>query len=842
MENLQIKSIDEYEQTIFDQIHQKTTSEIHQQQAAQLEDLKNEIESLELQMESSDSAKERASLKRKLESRQEKLSDLARKITILQQSGDQEEEKDYEAQIKQGKRIPLPDTGRLRNEVQGDAQCLSGESSEEGEDDENVSNLQAFDNEAAIPEVDDSILENYLQRIASLQEEKDECKYLDSSFGVPYSIYSRLLHYQKTGVKWLYTLWKERVGGILADEMGLGKTIQIVAFAAGLFSSQSLEAPILIVVPLTLMKQWMDEFHKWFPRVKVKICHSQHFSNGNSGLGREYFREPCIIITSYSFLSGNLKAFILHDWTSVILDEGHKIRNPHTSIAEACKQLKCRNRIVASGTPIQNNLTELWSLFDFVFPGRLGSLATFDLEFCQPIKMGGYSHASSFQVETAFRCSCALKKLIAPYMLRRIKADVAKDLPKKQEHILFCKLTEAQRQAYISFLNSRDFGMILEGKKMVLSGIDHLRKICNHLSLLYGGGESSMHPPEESSGKMNVLSKILAEWQGKHKVLLFCQTRQMLTLVQKELPKWISYLRMDGTTAAKERSNLIETFNSDPNIFLFLLTTKVGGLGINLTGADKVIIFDPDWNPSTDAQARERAWRLGQTRPVTVFRLITAGTIEEKIYHRQIYKQFLTNKILQDPRQNALFKASDLYDLFSFSEAEQTETGELFIKEPQVEQEQEGEKKDNLLGSILQVAGGIHSVFDHERHVDGKMNSDNPITLKLEAEKIANSAVNALKREHLSKVLQIKNNASSASLLSSLKHAQQESNTNGRASLLLSKLIDFMKLNKGMAKSDQLIQRFEGMNVEPHVFKVLLQKIAILDKSTGVWRMKKEFE
>lgn len=373
-------------------------------------------------------------------------------------------------------------------------------------------------------------------------------------------------------------------------------------------------------------------------------------------------------------------------WGYCVLDEGHKIRNPNSDISLLCKSIKTPNRIILSGTPIQNNLTELWSLFDFVFPGRLGTLPIFQSEFAVPINIGGYANATNVQVQTAYKCAVVLRDMISPYLLRRMKVDVAADLPKKSEKVLFCKLTKVQRSAYEEFLKSKELESIIKGKRQVLYGIDILRKICNHPDLV--NREMLQLKPgydygaPEKSGKMQVVKALIDLWKSQgHRTLLFCQTRQMMDILGNFLERLsgVKYLRMDGATPVGQRQTLVDTFNEDVTYHVFLLTTRVGGLGVNLTGADRVLIFDPDWNPSTDMQARERAWRLGQKKDVVIYRLMTAGSIEEKIYHRQIFKQFLTNKILKDPKQRRFFKMTDLHDLFTLGDLDDgTETGGMF--------------------------------------------------------------------------------------------------------------------------------------------------------------------
>lgn len=553
---------------------------------------------------------------------------------------------------------------------------------------------------------------------------------LDGQFKLPGDIYPSLFDYQKTCVQWLWELYNQKTGGIIGDEMGLGKTIQVISFLAGLHYSQLLDKPILIVVPATVLNQWINEFHKWWPPMRCVILHGIGSGMGNK-ISEEKLEEYLethdpksstsknlnahnqinaqeivdrvqekghVLVTTYVGLKIYSKYILPREWGYCVLDEGHKIRNPDSVISLTCKQVKTYNRIILSGTPIQNNLLELWSLFDFVFPGRLGTLPVFQQQFSIPINMGGYANASNVQVQTGYKCAVILRDLISPYLLRRLKSDVAQDLPKKNEMVLFVKLTQVQLDLYEKFLHSEELNSILKGRRNVLMGVDVLRKLCNHPDLV--SRDILMHKRNydygnpSKSGKMQVLKSLLQLWQQhKHKTLLFCQTRQMLDILEKfvanlrqfdsngqESENYFTYLRMDGSTPIARRQNLVDQFNGDPNLDVFLLTTKVGGLGVNLTGADRVIIYDPDWNPSTDIQARERAWRLGQKKDITIYRLMTAGSIEEKIYHRQIFKTFLTNKILKDPKQRRFFKVNDLHDLFTLGDPSEggTETGDMF--------------------------------------------------------------------------------------------------------------------------------------------------------------------
>lgn len=663
----------------------------------------------------------------------------------------------------------------------------------------------------------------------------------EGGFHIPGDIYPALFDYQKTGVQWLWELYSQQVGGIIGDEMGLGKTVQVISFLAGLHYSKKLTKPIIVVCPATVMQQWVNEFHRWWPPLRVSILHTS--GSGMFDVRREasfeddleeveyngekkatksskaakrivdkVARDGHVLVTTYSGLQTYADLLVPTEWEYAVLDEGHKIRNPNTAITIYCKELRTHNRLILSGTPMQNNLTELWSLFDFIFPMRLGTLVDFRNQFEIPIKLGGYANASNLQVETAMKCAETLKDAISPYLLQRFKIDVAADLPKKSERVLFCKLTKLQLDTYQSFLNSEEMRSILAGKRQALYGIDILRKICNHPDLVdhktlskrtgyaYGSGAKS--------GKMQVVKALLEIWKRSgHKTLLFAQHRIMLDILQdfvQDMPGF-QYRRMDGNTSIKDRQDLVDEFNNNPDIHVFLLTTKVGGLGVNLTGANRVIIFDPDWNPSTDIQARERAWRLGQKREVEIYRLMTAGTIEEKIYHRQIFKQFLTNKILRDPKQRQTFQLKDLHDLFTLGSTEdgQTETGSIFkgtevqlsgtekqdeeqaIPTPPVEadKKQAGEaemtsitgisrqedyrgnpdeeneptangeggdnpqKEDRVLSSIF-ARTGVHSALEHDAIINGdkkKVRAD-PEIIAREAKRVASQAARELQR------------------------------------------------------------------------------------------------
>ncbi|KAE8708130.1 Protein CHROMATIN REMODELING 8 [Hibiscus syriacus] len=618
---------------------------------------------------------------------------------------------------------------------------------------------------------------------------------LEGGLKIPETIFCKLFDYQKVGVQWLWELHCQRAGGIIGDEMGLGKTVQVLSFLGALHFSNLYE-PSIVVCPVTLLRQWRREARRWYSKFHVEILHDsaqdpaykkkQTKSDGESDdesegsvdsdykgnfssksrkkwdslINRVLQSKSGLLITTYEQLRLLGDKLLDIEWGYAVLDEGHRIRNPNAEITLVCKQLQTVHRIIMTGAPIQNKLSELWSLFDFVFPGKLGVLPVLKqsllslyllvdmpmLHHYKYLQPTGAHHVSlealaGFKKFGSCTCSCAvvLRDLVMPYLLRRMKADVNAHLPKKTEHVLFCSLTAEQRSVYRAFLASSDVEQILDGRNS-LYGIDVMRKICNHPDLL--DREHSCQNPDygnpERSGKMKVVAQVLHVWKDQGIV-------------------------MDGQTPVKQRMALIDEFNNSDDIFIFILTTKVGGLGTNLTGADRVIIFDPDWNPSTDMQARERAWRIGQKKDVTVYRLITRGTIEEKVYHRQIYKHFLTNKILKNPQQRRFFKARDMKDLFTLNddgESGSTETSNIFgqlsedvnivgMKEHK-QHKQEHSKAAVSRDAHTASRKGIVQIVSAVNH-DAIMNAHDEEKMRLEeqASQVAQRAAEALRKSRM---------------------------------------------------------------------------------------------
>jgi len=570
----------------------------------------------------------------------------------------------------------------------------------------------------------------------------------------PRWLWEALYPYQHTCVKWLWGLHCDKIGGILADEMGLGKTIQIAAFLAVLHHSGILQTMtvqntslgtacavstggVLIVCPATLISQWRNELHLWYPPLRVCIMHQVSEQERREAIHISSSQQG-VLITSYETMRIALDDLLQATWVMVILDEGQKIRNPHANITIAAKRFSTPHRVILSGSPIQNNLRELWSLFDFICPGRLGTLPVFSEEFAQPIELGNLVGANQARVAAAYECALALRELTMPCILRRTKAEVMDvlKLPAKQEQVLFCNLTPEQYQVYIDVLQTdqvrRAMNSSQDKKNLGLTffAISVLRKLCNHPDLLLMHADPELHPPDmwtfERSGKMKVLSEIMKLWKSeRHRALIFVQTIQMLEVIQRWLnQEGYTHLHIDGRTPVKRRLKMIEEFNGNADLFAMLLTTRVGGVGLNIIGADRVVIFDPDWNPMTDVQARERTWRIGQRKDVAVYRLVLTGTLEEKIYQRQVYKHFLSQKVLNDPRQRQFFKWNDLADLFelpppppSFNSKEMAKLKEkykpLFAKldRKMMEQDEEYENETTeVMKSITELPQESHHV------------------------------------------------------------------------------------------------------------------------------------
>lgn len=449
----------------------------------------------------------------------------------------------------------------------------------------------------------------------------------------PPSLQPILRDYQKTGFKWLKLLARYKFGGILADDMGLGKTLQAIAF---LLSEQAhAENPSLIVAPTSLIYNWQEEIERYAPAIKALVIAGQRAERGSL---LETLQDYDVVITTYNILKRDLPLYKNQSFSYCILDEAQQIKNPNTQNAQAVKSLKANVRFALTGTPIENTLTELWSIFDFLMPGYLLSHSSFKKKFEQPIVKNADAEAYT-----------DLNRRIAPFILRRLKSDVLTELPPKIESQRLGELSIQQQKVYHAYFCQARREFQQEVKKnglqkshiKILSLLTRLRQICCHPSLFienYSGG----------SGKLDLLMETLDEaLGGGHRVLVFSQFTAMLAIIRHELEKSnISYYYLDGSTPSFDRLQMANEFN-DGKRSVFLISLKAGGTGLNLTGADTVIHYDPWWNPAVEDQATDRAYRLGQNRSVQVLKFLMKDTIEEKIFLLQQRKKALIDQIVQ---------------------------------------------------------------------------------------------------------------------------------------------------------------------------------------------------
>ncbi|WML34178.1 DEAD/DEAH box helicase [Clostridium sp. OS1-26] len=447
-----------------------------------------------------------------------------------------------------------------------------------------------------------------------------------SEIALPKNLKAILREYQVSGFKWFKSLSELEFGGILADEMGLGKTVQTIAFLTSEENKKS-----LIITPTSLIYNWKDEIDRFAPRLKVGIAHG---SIKEQEKVLDKLEEYEVILTTYGTLRNSIEKYSDIQFDYCIIDEAQNIKNPTTQSTRAIKEIKAKVKFALTGTPIENNLTELWSIFDFIMPGYLYSKETFDEKFISD-------------------CGCDLdnlKLLIKPFILRRTKKEVIKDLPDKIEKKILVEMPAAQKAIYSSYIKEVR-GKIknnFDGKIEVFSYLTKLRQICLDPSLIfdeYKGG----------SGKIKVAMSLIEEQiVSGGKLLLFSQFTSALKKISESLnEKGIQYFYLDGSTESKERIRLVNEFNNSDKIKVFLISLKAGGTGLNLTSASLVIHFDPWWNPAVENQATDRAHRIGQRNVVEVVKLVARGTIEEKIILLQEHKKELIDNIITGELKNS---------------------------------------------------------------------------------------------------------------------------------------------------------------------------------------------
>lgn len=465
---------------------------------------------------------------------------------------------------------------------------------------------------------------NRLRNFDTIQEEKP-----------PAHLHGILRPYQVAGFQWLNYLQQVNWGGILADDMGLGKTVQALSFLEHYKTVQG-EIKVLVVCPTTLIYNWENEIKKFTPAMSYQIHHGSSRTRNSEDL-----LKKDIIITTYGTLRSDIKFFLTTRFDYVLLDESQAIKNPASKVTKAACLLNTKYRICMSGTPLQNNTFDIYAQMNFLNPGMLGSVEFFRQEFAIPIDKLGEPERKEH-----------LRKLLYPFILRRTKEQVAKDLPEKQEMILWCEMQDEQRKIYDAYRNDyrdRILGTIndqgiAKSQFTILQGLMKLRQICDSPSIL---NEDEVF--ENHSIKIEELAREITEDMSDHKALIFSQFLGMLALIRQKLEELgVKYEYFDGSTSAPDREKAIQSFQNNDEVRVFLISLKAGGVGLNLTAADYVYIVDPWWNPAVEQQAIDRTHRIGQTKNIFAYRMICKDTIEDKILKLQEKKKALAKDLISD--------------------------------------------------------------------------------------------------------------------------------------------------------------------------------------------------
>ncbi|KAI8429647.1 hypothetical protein MSG28_000228 [Choristoneura fumiferana] len=477
-----------------------------------------------------------------------------------------------------------------------------------------------------------------------------------------------LKEYQIKGLEWLVSLFNNNLNGILADEMGLGKTIQTIALVTYLMEKKKVNGPFLIIVPLSTLSNWVLEFEKWAPTVSVV---SYKGSPQSRRIVQTQMRATKfnVLLTTYEYVIKDKGWLAKVQWKYMIIDEGHRMKNHHCKLTQVLNtHYIAPHRLLLTGTPLQNKLPELWALLNFLLPSIFKSCSTFEQWFNAPFATTG--EKVELNEEETILIIRRLHKVLRPFLLRRLKKEVESQLPDKVEYIIKCDMSGLQKVLY-KHMQSK--GVLLTdgsekgnkgkgGAKALMNTIVQLRKLCNHPFMFQhieekfcdhigsSGGVVSGPDLYRASGKFELLDRILPKLKATgHRVLIFCQMTQCMTIIEDYL-SWscFQYLRLDGMTKAEDRGELLKKFNDvNSEYFIFLLSTRAGGLGLNLQSADTVIIFDSDWNPHQDLQAQDRAHRIGQRNEVRVLRLMTVNSVEERILAAARYKLNMDEKVIQ---------------------------------------------------------------------------------------------------------------------------------------------------------------------------------------------------
>jgi len=468
----------------------------------------------------------------------------------------------------------------------------------------------------------------------------------------PQGLNAQLRGYQQQGLNWLQFLRAQGFGGVLADDMGLGKTLQTLAHILLEKESGRMDRPCLVVAPTSLMFNWRREARRYAPALRVLVLQGQ-----DRRLRHHEIRDHDLVLTTYPLLARDHEALARHEYHLLILDEAQHIKNSRSQAAQKVGQLKARHRLCLSGTPMENHLGEFWSLMNFLMPGYLGSEAEFRQRYRKPIEQQGDQDARE-----------QLLRRIKPFLLRRTKAEVATELPPRTDLIRSVALEGAQRELYETLRLSMDQRLreeiaargLARSHIVVLDALLKLRQVCCDPRLLKL--EEAARVSE--SAKLQLLMDLLPEMlEEGRRILLFSQFTSMLELIEERLQQeGMRYLKLTGES--RDREALVERFQRG-DVPLFLISLKAGGTGLNLTAADTVIHYDPWWNPAVEQQATDRAHRIGQDKPVFVYKLLTEGTVEQKIAEMQEQKRALADALLAESGSIAGWSEDELRALFA---------------------------------------------------------------------------------------------------------------------------------------------------------------------------------
>ncbi|OAV96196.1 hypothetical protein PTTG_03431 [Puccinia triticina 1-1 BBBD Race 1] len=541
----------------------------------------------------------------------------------------------------------------------------------------------------------------------------------------------QLKEYQIKGLQWMVSLYNNRLNGILADEMGLGKTIQTISLITWLMENKKQPGPYLVIVPLSTLPNWTLEFEKWAPTVKVVVYKGS--PNVRKQLQAQIRQGQFeVLLTTYEYIIKDRPMLCKIKWVHMIIDEGHRMKNSQSKLSlTLTTHYQSRYRLILTGTPLQNNLPELWALLNFVLPRVFNSVKSFDEWFNTPFANTGGQDKIELNEEEAILVIRRLHKVLRPFLLRRLKKDVESELPDKVERVIKCKMSGLQlkltnqmkvhKMIWTDVDNATNTAKGSSGTGGVMRGLQNvimqLKKICNH-PFTFEEVERTINGPDKptndtlwrAAGKFELLDRVLPKlFRTGHRVLMFFQMTQVMDIFQDYCSyRGIRNLRLDGMTKPEERAELLKTFNHpECGIDLFILSTRAGGLGLNLQTADTVIIFDSDWNPHQDLQAQDRAHRIGQKKEVRVLRLITSKSVEEHIMSKAQFKLDMDKKVIQAGR----------FDHKSSAEERETFLREL-LEDDDNEEEGDNELGDEELNEMLKRSDEEFEIFtemDRER-------------------------------------------------------------------------------------------------------------------------------